>query len=396
MKTKKRVFPHFEYRECDAFAAYLHEQSLKGWHFKEWRCGLVFEKGEPKDIAYVVEVFPKGAESDLKPGADTEEYAEYCSAAGWSFLDSHQKFCIFKKEKEDAVSIVEPEERLENTWKTEWSKWKSGSSVGLGILVFYLLDFWVFRFRDYIFRNWSLMCLVTLCMLAVCTICEGIYLRKWRQQKERELELYGKAVYGKCGRKVIFGRYLLIGFLALQLLVAGNRLENKRALIALVLLAIGMGIISLIVSIWRPLEAENVFFQVVAGMILIGGISVFLFLGREETVYTSVEKTQSVFGSFTRGDTSSEHAKIHYEISKSSHPWILNKLWKEEGIGSDTAVRCDDIWNAKEAHRNGGEEMYWYYVRYPEAVVTIELEMNTKQEPSDKEIEEIREILDLP
>ena len=40
--------------------------------------------------------------------------------------------------------------------------------------------------------------------------------------------------------------------------------------------------------------------------------------------------------------------------------------------------------------------MYWYYVRYPEAVVTIELEMDTNQEPSDNEIEEIREILDLP
>lgn len=396
MKTKKRVFPHFEYRECDAFALYLHEQSLEGWHFKEWRCGLVLEKGEPQDITYMVEVFPKGAESDLKPGENTEEYAEYCCAAGWSFLDSHQKFCIFKKEKEDAVSIVEPEEKLDNIWKTEWSKWKSGSCVGLGILGFYLLDFWSFRFRDYIFRNWLLLLLVTLCMLAICTICEAICLKKWRQQKKRELDLHGETVYGRCGRKIVFCRYSFVIFLVLQLLVAGNRLENERTLIALVLLAIGMGIISLIVSIWRPLEAENVFFQVVACMILIGGIGVFLFLGNEETVYTREEKAESIFGSFTRGDTALEHAKIHYEISKSSHPWILNRLWKEEEIGYDTAVQCDDIWNAKQAYRNGGEEMYWYYVRYPEAVVTIELEMDTNQEPSDNEIEEIREILDLP
>lgn len=44
MKTRKREFPKFRYRECDAFAEYLQERSMKGWHFKEWKFGLVFEK----------------------------------------------------------------------------------------------------------------------------------------------------------------------------------------------------------------------------------------------------------------------------------------------------------------------------------------------------------------
>ena len=396
MKTKKRVFPHFEYRECDAFAAYLHEQSLQGWHFKEWRCGLVFEKGEPQDITYVVEVFPKGTESDLKPGEDTQEYAEYCRTAGWKLLDSHQKFCIFKKEREAATAIVEPEERLHNIWKAEWSKWKGRSSVGLGIVVFYLFDFWSFQFREYIFNNWLLMFLVTLCMLSVCVICEAISLRKWREQKEKELESHGEAVYGRCGRKIMFGRYLFVTLLAFQLCVAGYDAEHGRVVIAFLLLAIGMGMISLIVSIWRPLEAENVFFQVVASMILIGGIGVYLFFEREEMVYTKEEKTESVLGSFTRGDTASEHAKIHYEISKSSHAWILNRLWKEEEIGYDTAVRCDETWGATEAYRSGGEELYWYYIRYPEEMVVIELEMETGKEPSEQELGEIQEMLNLP
>lgn len=38
----------FHYRECDSFTDYLHRQSLKGWHFKEFRFGMVFEKGEPQ------------------------------------------------------------------------------------------------------------------------------------------------------------------------------------------------------------------------------------------------------------------------------------------------------------------------------------------------------------
>ncbi len=388
--------PHFEYRECDAFATYLHEQSFKGWHFKEWRVGLVFEKGDPMDITYAVEVFPKGSENDLKSGEDTQEYAEYCSAAGWKFLDSQKKFCIFEREKEEAVPIVEEEERLKNIRKAEWSKWRDRSIVGLGIFLFYLFDFWSFLFRDYIFSNWFLMFFLTICMLAACTIWEGISLRKWEREKAKELEQHGKVVYEKGGRRIIFGRYLLISFLMIQLCSAGNRLENERTFIAMFLLIVGMGIIFLIVSFWRPLEAENTFFQIVAAMILLGGISLFLFLGEEETEYSRKEKTESIFGSSCQGELDWEHTKIYYEISHSSYAWILNKLWREEEIGYDTAIPCDEIWGAKEAYQSGGEGMYWYYIRYPEKVVFIEFEIDTNREPSKKEIEKVQKTLELP
>ncbi|MBM6854546.1 DUF2812 domain-containing protein [Mediterraneibacter glycyrrhizinilyticus] len=83
-KRTRRVFKDFGYLECDAFAEYLHGMSMKGWHFREWRLGLVFEKGEPEDVCYCVEVFPKGSEMDTKPEEPAEEYAEYCQAAGWA------------------------------------------------------------------------------------------------------------------------------------------------------------------------------------------------------------------------------------------------------------------------------------------------------------------------
>ena len=51
----RRVFHSFRYTECDAFAEYLHEMSLDGWHFKKWQMGLLFEKGEPVDITYCVD-----------------------------------------------------------------------------------------------------------------------------------------------------------------------------------------------------------------------------------------------------------------------------------------------------------------------------------------------------
>lgn len=95
---RKRVMSTFRYRDCDAFAEYLHQQSLQGWHFKEWRFGLVFEKGEPADIYYIVEIFPNGTEMDTRPEEEAQEYAQYCEAAGWKLLDSNRKFCIFRRE----------------------------------------------------------------------------------------------------------------------------------------------------------------------------------------------------------------------------------------------------------------------------------------------------------
>ena len=48
----KKVRKQFDYMHCDDFAAYLSEMAAKGWHFKAWKAGLVFEKGEPEIVLY--------------------------------------------------------------------------------------------------------------------------------------------------------------------------------------------------------------------------------------------------------------------------------------------------------------------------------------------------------
>ena len=39
---------------------------------------MVFEKEEPQNLEYAVEVFPEGNENDTKPEPETEEFAVYC------------------------------------------------------------------------------------------------------------------------------------------------------------------------------------------------------------------------------------------------------------------------------------------------------------------------------
>ena len=119
MKKKKHVPILFSYRDCDDFAAYLEEQAKMGWHFKEIRMGMVFEKGKPETARYRVEVFPKRGEEDNGPTRETREYADYCEAAGWKFVGSVRKFCIFEQVNGEAVPIVTDEERLANVAKAE-------------------------------------------------------------------------------------------------------------------------------------------------------------------------------------------------------------------------------------------------------------------------------------
>lgn len=150
-KNTKRVFRDFRYLECSAFADYLHEMSLKGWHFTSWKFGLIFEKGEPEDIVYAVEVFPKGRENDSQPRKDAEEYAEYCEAAGWQLIDGRRRFCIFRRVQDDAVPIVTEEERFQNVKKAEIRHFLDRSAgfallAGLDWLQFFTINFdrWVF------------------------------------------------------------------------------------------------------------------------------------------------------------------------------------------------------------------------------------------------------------
>ena len=83
---KKRIFRNFRYSECDDFAAFLSKMAGEGWHFKGWELGLIFEKREPQNVEYSVQIFVKGSDMDLKATKDTEEYAEYCKEAGWEYI----------------------------------------------------------------------------------------------------------------------------------------------------------------------------------------------------------------------------------------------------------------------------------------------------------------------
>lgn len=388
MRNTKRVFSNFDYRECDAFAEYLHKQSLQGWHFKEWKLGLVFEKGEPKDITYTVEVFPKGSEMDLRPGENVQEYAEFCARAGWKLLDSQRKFCIFKQIDENAVAIVEPEERLQNIKKAEWQNWRDTSIMGLILAALYLYQFWKFDFEEWIFSNYMLLVLVLMVITAICRMADAVLLKTWENRKRQEIEQGEAIFFGKCKSMTIFGRYFFYLFVVSMVLNVENA-EQSKILLAAGMLLLFLILLNMLLSFWRPLEIDNGAVQFFATIVILIALGIFVMQGDEEKPERNV--SHSIFGFSVEGEYQ-EDSYVNYKVYHSGTDWILNKIWKEFDIDEEETVKCKEVWNAEEAYRMRGT--YFYYIRYPEYVVR--LYVGEKTELTQKEVEYIREKLELP
>lgn len=420
MKKTRRTFPFFRPRECDGFAEYLKRQSMQGWHFKEWRFGMVFEKGEPKAENYRVEIFPKGADMDMRPGENTKEYAQYCEAAGWKFMDSRGKTCIFKQEVEDAVPIVEPEERFDTILKAEWSEWRNSFLVALLLSVWYLFVFWTMDFERWAFDGLLLFMLVSMLILAVFGIGDALYLMYWSKKQRQRLCNSEDIYYKKERYSAKYGRILFLLVILFMMVRQRHTPQATGIWAANLVLIIGLIVISLIVSFWRPLEIANETFQVLSSVGLLFVLSVLIICGvfdqgglsgtRTEMSeiplmqedYNAVEgkaevfyeESESILGKVCHADVEySDSEELEYTVYKSPYLWVIDKvgeiLWKKTKLSRD----CKELWGAEKAYVTGGEGTYWYYIQYPNTAV--DMHIYTEQELKPEDIAVIREKLEL-
>lgn len=424
---KKRVMNTFRYRDCDAFAKYLHHQSLQGWHFKEWRFGLVFEKGEPADIYYAVEVFPNGAEMDTRPEKDAQEYAEYCETAGWKLLDSSRKFCIFRRVKETAVPIVEPEERFENIRKAEFLLW-----LDRGIPVFLLTGMqWgqllSWNFKNWIFSDLMLLTLFFMTFVSLQILSEGIVLLFWSCTSLMMLKKGDNPAYGRKrhfdSRMLPFLLYVLCaGFLIYHQEYPYPPVLLPAAVTLILLLLTGAGI-----AFWRPSRADNWIFQIGAACIILVFTTVLIFSGTAsdhmsedvkkpplsqadyrhmegEILSVDEDHIEGILGSADRfyvdyhkadfTDSTPDNAEtdsLRYTIYQSSHPWILDKLWEDEIPDSKEYLQeRTKAWDALLALSQGGSDrIYKELVRYPDRLLVL----YSDEKLEDPQIEIIRQKL---
>lgn len=435
MREKKRIPNFFSYRDCDDFANYLNRQAKKGWHFREFRLGLVFEKGEPRDTFYRVEVFPKGSEDDLKGNRDTEEYADYCREAGWKFVDSVRKFCVFERIRANAVPIVTDEERLENVKKAE------------RVILKRLWFLWcIIAFRDFLewftplgnhfpaytyFNPLSFLSLMLVTVIGLEALLKTVYQMVWEAGHRKKLQSgEGLVLGGKGGRILLYLQYvvlfLILCMIAWPLVRVDTSLDGtETALLWGVLAMVAVFYTAAAVLAWlRP--ADGLFAQLAATPIifiavLVVGVFVMLFTWdgtypekmsdpdllpltqadysepEGEVTDADYEMMGNVLGSLEHGTityTSEVENTLEYDIYRSDISRILDQIQEDEKNRYWWQYRQEsDLWDAEEevaAPEEDGSGVH-YVARYDDALLVLYV-----TEPlSGEQAQKIRQTLDL-
>lgn len=440
-KLVKRVFKNYRYIENDAFAQYLHEMSLKGWHLKEWKFWLEFEKGECRDIEYAVEVFQKGSEMDVKPGLDAEEYAEYCRAAGWELVDGRRKFCIFRKISEDAIPIVTEEERFKNIRNAEWIRCLT--SLLSTVFIFGLAGVQFFRAGSVLilFSNMLLILILTLAAVLVYETTQCIGMAVWCVKSGKKIRGGERLLYGKC-----WVRYILYGILILILIELTVIWGTEGGGNSMIVLWIWVGIVGAVLLgffFYRPSRRENWVIQLLAGLgigiIWCGGLAVSVTGGYgngedmltavgklplimtdyrqvdEEITFADYKERSSVFGTVLNGaveygyppeatyskagETSGEEwRRLSYTVYRTDILWLLEQVWQEEITAGnledhDWVIEAGsgyEKWGAKEVVHREWEDNF-LYIRYEDAILTF----YATEPPEGDQINIVREKLGL-
>lgn len=396
-KNTKTVFKAFDYLHCDDFAKFLMDMAAKGWHFKEWGVGFKFEKGEPEQVVYAVEVFTDASEYDLRPEPNTTlNFAEYCKKAGWELVDAKRKFCIFKKVHEDAVAILTQEERVENVIKESraqmyWPLLMSMSFVSLQMADYFSET----NFKFQIFSSFELAMTLFWTTALLHEIIKYIMFLYKKHKMKRKLES-GENVYIGEGKRhpVSHWSMALVIFTA----IVGVALVPVDWMLRLAIMSGVVIFIFLLVAIllakFRPDSDTNYIVQAVLGMVYVIAILIFAVcwgLEENETAVADAPLKKSdymemvpkissinlyednnilgsrqvyvIFHEYVEGEES--HGLI-YEKYTSEVDWIMDRIWQVTvgEIDEVKRVECTKEWGARNAFSTG----YKYFVRYENTI----------------------------
>lgn len=395
LSTAKTVLKGFNYQQCDDFAAYLNDMASRGWRFKEWGAGLVFEKREPEKTEYAVEVFIDGTEYDTRPEPHTKEFAEYCEAAGWQLVDAKRKFCVFKRISPDAIPILTPEERLENTAKAMRGNiwWRVVLSA------FWMFMQWVdllgIAFINRIFSDALLMITGVWTILFVSSVCRCIQFYLWKCKSAKKIRNGETIYFGRKNKRFacIGDWYTWLSGGMIVLLIANFILSGRTDLVIIYVVIFGATILlGYLIAKFRPESDTHQLIQIGFAMILVFGFmfaGVIMIFGNDERNISTdhvpvtcedlgidvgeledvtVDGSGSVFGYASRCWLEYEEEIISYQVYETQHQWILNRIWEEslDGRYNEDKTACTADWNAEIAYRN---KLGTYYVRYADAII---------------------------
>lgn len=141
MKHTYRM-PFFRAMDADAVEHYLKRKAAKGWQLEEtgnffWR----FRREPPAALRYAVTYFPDASIYGGPPSPEQQELADYCGAAGWTYVTQWQRMQIFSTDRLDAAPLDTDELRKLETARSVFRK---DLRRNLFLLALYLLNCFLF------------------------------------------------------------------------------------------------------------------------------------------------------------------------------------------------------------------------------------------------------------
>ena len=384
-KNLKTVRHRFNYRQCDTFAAYLNHMARQGWHFKEFRSKLVFEKGEPEDAVYAVEIFTDGTAHDMQPSYKAMNFAEYCEVAGWQFVDQRANWYVLKRVREDALPIFADEERYENIKRVSYPI--NSKLTWLWLLMVFLQGWLLFTEpRAFLFKPSSQYLLLYWVLKACEETFRSIEYRRWCKNCEAKLDR-GEPLYFH-RRKNLAELSSTIPLALLGLHFIGPEIISIRPLWIITGIFIGIVLIMTYLPSQRRMDADTS--QVISVLLIVVYIfylfSIFfiiaihsdtkpepeppipisVFRPEVEDADVSMYQDTTVFGSRYTCRMHTEDNQVSYYIYKSKYDWVLDAVWNQELEHGLPLIRED--WDALDAVRT---EEGRYAIRYEDRILIL-------------------------
>lgn len=106
MKDSKRQFNFFASYDHTGIEKHLEKMAAKGWMLEKiGNCFWKYRRIESKSLKFSIVFLPNLSESNVIAKDEKEDFADFCSAAGWNYVTSTDKMLIFCNEEENPVPI---------------------------------------------------------------------------------------------------------------------------------------------------------------------------------------------------------------------------------------------------------------------------------------------------
>jgi len=367
----------YSYRDSAALAEYLTEKAQEGWLLTGYRGSLAFQKSEPQQLRYHVDVMRVKTADYVAAQRELQAYAQRCEALGWRFVCS-AGYCRI------LVALDENAAPPECDGKQVLKAALRGSLAANGWNVLLLINFGLhvkdlFQEDSFLFSNASALSLGVLWLFwAICALWRSaewfvwFFRNKKRVKNGQPIVFRGKQDRARAGRR--FRLPLGLFWLFLAMLTAAALLARDAHSATM----IGGGFVMLTAALPFFLSGKEVrtnrILLALALTCFIAGIALQLgelFRYEFRAVLPEPPLTMQDFGLHDPGDPYTTGSKTflaqsqsvelfrrgHYEIHSSKYRPIFAFMRAELQLkhGRLREIPANPAWQAEKAYSNGKE-----------------------------------------